>query len=75
MKIIYKKILACAGILLILLTNLFLFSSLFSEGPLQAGLIIVCGIVILAMFGFHLSRNKAIDIKKIMGGDDEENNK
>jgi hypothetical protein len=24
------------------------------------------------MFGFHLSRNKAIDVKKILGGDDDE---
>jgi len=35
-------------------------------------LIMVSGIVVLAMFGFHLSRNKAIDVKKIMGGDDDE---
>ena len=72
MKTLYKKILAWAGIILIIFTNLFLFSAIFSEGPLQIGLIMVCGIVVLAMFGFHLSRNKAIDVKKIMGGDDDE---
>jgi|WetSurMetagenome_2_1015567.scaffolds.fasta_scaffold51210_4 hypothetical protein len=75
MKSLHKKILACAGIILIIFTNFFLFSALFSEGPFQIGLIMVCGIVVLAMFGFHLSRNKAIDIKKIMGVDDDENGK
>jgi hypothetical protein len=72
MKTLYKKILAWAGIILIIFTNLFLFLAIFSEGPLQIALIMVCGIVVLAMFGFHLSRNKAIDVKKIMGGDDDE---
>jgi hypothetical protein len=71
MKAFYKKILACAGIILIILANLFLFYAIFSESPLQIVLLIICGMVVLAMIGFYLNRHKAIDIKKIMGDEDK----
>jgi len=72
MRTFFKKLLAWAGIISIVLINIFLYAGLFTDGPVQIALAIICGIGILAMVGFHLNRNKAIDIKKIMGGNDKD---